>query len=127
MAFVPAASFSLTKSFAGNDVRGFFSSTGLSSVQKPEESQTSFTVENVGTEFLNARKFRISYVLPGKKKGFVRDQSEASFSRCTVTKVIPYYSWFAEQQNIQKMGGIITKVKLFSGNPRWNVGQAGSS
>uniref|UniRef100_A0A7S3EKQ7 CpcD-like domain-containing protein n=1 Tax=Rhodosorus marinus TaxID=101924 RepID=A0A7S3EKQ7_9RHOD len=38
------------------------------------------------------------------------------------TKVIPFSSWYAEQQRIQKGGGTIIKVELASGTAERNLG-----
>ncbi|MCY4359715.1 MAG: photosystem I reaction center subunit XII, partial [Cyanobacteria bacterium MAG APA_bin_95] len=38
------------------------------------------------------------------------------------TKWVPYDSWFAEQQRIQKQGGKILKVELCAGRQQDNVG-----
>ena len=38
------------------------------------------------------------------------------------TKWVPYDSWFAEQQRIQKQGGRIIKVELCTGGRQVNVG-----
>jgi len=36
--------------------------------------------------------------------------------------MVPFTSWYSEQQRIMKMGGRITKVELASGVPQRNVG-----
>jgi len=40
------------------------------------------------------------------------------------TKLVPFDSWYREQQRIQKMGGTILKVELATGKPNTNVGLA---
>mmetsp|Transcript_2896 Transcript_2896/g.4403 ORF Transcript_2896/g.4403 Transcript_2896/m.4403 type:complete len:113 (+) Transcript_2896:100-438(+) len=69
----------------------------------------------------NPKSFKVSVVYPARKSGYARTQSDALYSTTCYTKTIPFDSWFADQQAIQKSGGKIIKVRLATGNPRLSV------
>eukprot|EP00276_Gloeochaete_wittrockiana_P009742 CAMPEP_0184649634 /NCGR_PEP_ID=MMETSP0308-20130426/7032_1 /TAXON_ID=38269 /ORGANISM="Gloeochaete witrockiana, Strain SAG 46.84" /LENGTH=79 /DNA_ID=CAMNT_0027082511 /DNA_START=198 /DNA_END=437 /DNA_ORIENTATION=- len=69
----------------------------------------------------DSKNFQITVVYPAKKAGAGRTQKDAYFTTTYFTKYVPYNSWFAEQQQIQKSGGKILKVKLVTGNPKVNL------
>jgi len=64
------------------------------------------------------RMFKVSYVLPSQS----RVDSGRELQNVATTKMVPFTSWYSEQQRIMKMGGRITKVELASGVPQRNVG-----
>ena len=68
------------------------------------------------TEFM--RLFKVTACIPSPEK--VRSQRE--LQNTFFTKWVPYDSWFAEQQRIQKQGGRIIKVELCTGGQQVNVG-----
>eukprot|EP00741_Cyanophora_paradoxa_P016192 tig00000042_g15632.t1 len=72
---------------------------------------------------MSARKFKVTVVMPAKKTGEIRDQTNALFTNTYYTKYVDFTNWFQEQQKIQKAGGKILKVKIQNGN-RWTVGNA---
>ena len=62
--------------------------------------------------------FKVTACIPSPEK--VRTQRE--LQNTFFTKWVPYDSWFAEQQRIQKQGGRIIKVELCTGGRQVNVG-----
>lgn len=64
------------------------------------------------------RLFKVTACIPSPEK--VRTQRE--LQNTFFTKWVPYDSWFAEQQRIQKQGGRIIKVELCTGGRQVNVG-----
>ena len=64
------------------------------------------------------RLFKVTACIPSPEK--VRTQRE--LQNTFFTKWVPYDSWFAEQQRIQKQGGRIIKVELCTGGQQVNVG-----
>ena len=66
------------------------------------------------------RMFRITACVPSQSR--IRTQRE--LQNTFFTKLVPYDSWFREQQRIQKMGGKIVKVELATGRPGANAGLA---
>ena len=66
------------------------------------------------------RMFRVTACVPSQSR--IRTQSE--LQNTYFTKLVPYDSWFREQQRIQKMGGKIVSVKLVTGKPGMNAGLA---
>lgn len=64
------------------------------------------------------RLFKITACLPTQRN--IRAQRE--LQNTYFTKWVPYDSWFAEQQRIQKQGGKILKVELCAGRQHDNVG-----
>ena len=60
----------------------------------------------------------VTACIPSPEK--VRTQRE--LQNTFFTKWVPYDSWFAEQQRIQKQGGRIIKVELCTGGRQVNVG-----
>ena len=63
------------------------------------------------------RLFKVTACIPSPEK--VRTQRE--LQNTFFTKWVPYDSWFAEQQRIQKQGGRIIKVELCTGGRQVNV------
>jgi phycobilisome core linker protein len=66
------------------------------------------------------RMFKVTACVPSNTR--IRTQRE--LQNTFFTKLVPYDNWFREQQRIQKMGGKIMKVELFSGKPGANTGIA---
>ncbi|NJN61693.1 MAG: photosystem I reaction center subunit XII [Coleofasciculaceae cyanobacterium RL_1_1] len=66
------------------------------------------------------RMFRVTACVPSQSR--IRTQRE--LQNTYFTKLVPYDSWFREQQRIQKMGGKIVNVKLVTGKPGMNAGLA---
>ena len=66
------------------------------------------------------RMFRITACVPSQTR--IRTQTRTA--EYFFTKLVPYDSWFIEQQRIQKMGGKIVKVELATGKPGVNTGLA---
>jgi len=64
------------------------------------------------------RLLKITACIPSPEK--VRSQRELQSTY--FTKLVPYESWFAEQQRIMKQGGKIIKVELATGKMQVNVG-----
>ena len=64
------------------------------------------------------RMFKITACVPSQTR--IRTQRE--LQNTYFTKLVPYDSWFQEQQRIMKMGGKIIKVKLATGTPGANAG-----
>lgn len=64
------------------------------------------------------RMFRVTFVLPSESRVY----SGRELQNVATTKMVPFTSWYREQQRIMKMGGRITKVELASGSPQRNVG-----
>jgi phycobilisome core linker protein len=62
--------------------------------------------------------FKVTACVPSQSR--IRTQRE--LQNTYFTKLVPYDSWFSEQQRIQKMGGTIVKVKLVTGKPGANTG-----
>ncbi|MBH8550931.1 phycobilisome linker polypeptide [Nostocaceae cyanobacterium CENA357] len=65
-----------------------------------------------------ARLFKITACVPSQSR--IRTQRE--LQNTYFTKLVPYDSWFSEQQRIQKMGGKIVKVELATGRQGTNAG-----
>lgn len=68
----------------------------------------------------DARCFKISYVLPSESRLYTFRELQNVFT----VKMVPFSSWYAEQQRIQKMGGKILKVELASGGQMRSVSHA---
>jgi phycobilisome core linker protein len=66
------------------------------------------------------RMFKVTACVPSQTR--IRTQRE--LQNTFFTKLVPYDSWFREQQRIQKMGGKIVKVELATGKPGRNTGLA---
>ena len=64
------------------------------------------------------RMFKITACMPSQTS--IRTQRE--LQNTYFTKLVPYDSWFREQQRIQKMGGSILKVELATGKKNTNTG-----
>jgi len=57
------------------------------------------------------RSFKVTYCLPSESRLYTFRELQNVYT----TKLVPFSSWYAEQQRIQKMGGKIFKVELVSG------------
>lgn len=66
------------------------------------------------------RMFKVTACMPSQTS--IRTQRE--LQNTYFTKLVPFDSWYREQQRIQKMGGTILKVELATGKPHTNVGLA---
>lgn len=66
----------------------------------------------------DSRAFKITYVLPSESRLYTFRELQNVYT----TKVVPFSSWYAEQQRIQKMGGKIMKVQLCTGGQMRSVG-----
>ncbi|GJQ09968.1 hypothetical protein GpartN1_g1759.t1 [Galdieria partita] len=67
----------------------------------------------------DGRCFKITYCQPSQSRGF----SGRELQNVYTTKLVPFSSWYAEQQRIMKMGGNrIFKVELAVGKKERNVG-----
>ncbi|GJD12409.1 Phycobilisome 7.8 kDa linker polypeptide, allophycocyanin-associated, core [Galdieria sulphuraria] len=66
----------------------------------------------------DGRCFKITYCQPSQSRGF----SGRELQNVYTTKLVPFSSWYAEQQRIMKMGGKIFKVELAVGKKERNVG-----
>ncbi len=66
------------------------------------------------------RMFKVTACMPSQTS--IRTQRE--LQNTYFTKLVPFDSWYREQQRIQKMGGTILKVELATGKPNTNVGLA---
>jgi phycobilisome core linker protein len=64
--------------------------------------------------------FKVTACMPSQTS--IRTQRE--LQNTYFTKLVPFDSWYREQQRIQKMGGTILKVELATGKPNTNVGLA---
>ncbi|MDJ0682881.1 MAG: phycobilisome linker polypeptide [Xenococcaceae cyanobacterium MO_167.B52] len=64
------------------------------------------------------RMFKITACVPSQTR--IRTQRE--LQNTYFTKLVPYDSWFREQQRIMKMGGKIVKVELATGKQGVNTG-----
>lgn len=66
------------------------------------------------------RCFKVTYVLPSESRLYTFRELQNVYT----TKVVPFSSWYAEQQRIQKMGGRILKVELNAGGQMRSVGNS---
>eukprot|EP00188_Purpureofilum_apyrenoidigerum_P000901 Plantae.Rhodophyta-Purpureofilum_apyrenoidigerum.ctg14589.p2 GENE.Plantae.Rhodophyta-Purpureofilum_apyrenoidigerum.ctg14589~~Plantae.Rhodophyta-Purpureofilum_apyrenoidigerum.ctg14589.p2 ORF type:complete len:120 (+),score=24.54 Plantae.Rhodophyta-Purpureofilum_apyrenoidigerum.ctg14589:149-508(+) len=66
----------------------------------------------------DSRCFKVTYVLPSLS----RAETFRELQNIYQTKLVPFSSWYAEQQRIQKMGGTIMKVELAIGTAERNIG-----
>lgn len=66
----------------------------------------------------DSRAFKVTYVLPSESRLYTFRELQNVYT----TKTVPFSSWYAEQQRIQKMGGRIFKVELCSGGQMRSVG-----
>lgn len=64
------------------------------------------------------RSFKVTYILPSESRGYTYRELQNVYT----TKTVPFSSWYAEQQRIQKMGGRIFKVELNTGSQMRSVG-----
>jgi phycobilisome core linker protein len=63
------------------------------------------------------RFFKVAYVLPSESRLYTFRELQNVYT----VKRVPFSSWYAEQQRIQKMGGKILKVELASGGQMRSV------
>lgn len=68
------------------------------------------TIKSSGVE-KDTRAFKVTFCLPSQSRLYTFRELQNVYT----TKVVPFSSWYAEQQRIQKMGGKILKVELASG------------
>eukprot|EP00177_Eucheuma_denticulatum_P001847 GFKZ01003296.1.p2 GENE.GFKZ01003296.1~~GFKZ01003296.1.p2 ORF type:complete len:132 (+),score=11.82 GFKZ01003296.1:133-528(+) len=68
----------------------------------------------------DTRAFKVTFVLPSESRLYTFRELQNVYT----TKVVPFSSWYAEQQRIQKMGGRILKVELNSGGQMRSVGNS---
>lgn len=68
----------------------------------------------------DSRSFKVTYVLPSESRLFTYRELQNVYT----TKIVPFSSWYAEQQRIQKMGGRIMKVELSSGGQMRSCGNS---
>ena len=66
----------------------------------------------------DSRCFKVTFCLPSQSRGFTFRELQNVYT----TKMVPFSSWYAEQQRIQKMGGKIFKVELVAGGTERSVG-----
>lgn len=66
------------------------------------------------------RCFKVTYVLPSESRLYTFRELQNVYT----TKVVPFSSWYAEQQRIQKMGGKIFKVELNAGGQMRSCGNS---
>lgn len=66
------------------------------------------------------RSFKVTYVLPSQSRLFTYRELQNVYT----TKTVPFSSWYAEQQRIQKMGGKIFKVELLAGGQMRSCGNS---
>lgn len=66
------------------------------------------------------RCFKVTYCLPSESRLYTYRELQNVYT----TKLVPFSSWYAEQQRIQKMGGRIFKVELASGGQMRSVGNS---
>ncbi|MDJ0516042.1 MAG: phycobilisome linker polypeptide [Cyanobacteria bacterium P01_H01_bin.35] len=64
------------------------------------------------------RQFKITACVPS----LTRTRTQRELQNTYFTKLVPYDSWFREQQRIMKMGGKIVKVELATGKQGVNTG-----
>ena len=64
------------------------------------------------------RSFKVTYVLPSESRLYTFRELQNVYN----IKTVPFSSWYAEQQRIQKMGGKIISVELNSGGQMRSVG-----
>ncbi len=64
------------------------------------------------------RQFKITACVPSLS----RTRTQRELQNTYFTKLVPYDSWFREQQRIMKMGGKIVSVKLATGKQGVNTG-----
>jgi phycobilisome core linker protein len=69
------------------------------------------------------RMFRVEYCLPSESRLYTFRELQNVYT----VKLVPFSSWYAEQQRIQKMGGKILKVELASGGQMRSVSTASHS
>ena len=66
------------------------------------------------------RAFKVTYVLPSESRLYTFRELQNVYT----TKIVPFSSWYAEQQRIQKMGGKIMKVELNAGGQMRSCGNS---
>mmetsp|Transcript_38300 Transcript_38300/g.63573 ORF Transcript_38300/g.63573 Transcript_38300/m.63573 type:complete len:134 (+) Transcript_38300:126-527(+) len=65
------------------------------------------------------RQFKITFFIPQTSQ---RTTAQRKLWNIYVTKMVPFSSWYGEQQRIQKAGGKIVSVDLVSGKKQTNTG-----
>lgn len=77
------------------------------------------TIKSSGVE-KDTRAFKVTFCLPSQSRLYTFRELQNVYT----TKIVPFSSWYAEQQRIQKMGGKILKVELASGAQMRSVGNS---
>lgn len=77
------------------------------------------SIKSSGVE-KDTRAFKVTFCLPSQSRLYTYRELQNVYT----TKVVPFSSWYAEQQRIQKMGGKILKVELASGAQMRSVGNS---
>lgn len=77
------------------------------------------SVKSSGVE-KDTRAFKVTFCLPSQSRLYTFRELQNVYT----TKIVPFSSWYAEQQRIQKMGGKILKVELASGAQMRSVGNS---
>lgn len=77
------------------------------------------SVKSSGVE-KDTRAFKVTFCLPSQSRLYTYRELQNVYT----TKLVPFSSWYAEQQRIQKMGGKILKVELASGAQMRSVGNS---
>lgn len=68
----------------------------------------------------DTRSFKVTYIQPSESRLYTFRELQNVYH----TKIVPFSSWYAEQQRIQKMGGRILKVELSSGGQMRSCGNS---
>lgn len=125
-AFVPSLSLSARSGFAGTTTpanatcavragpKMAYDMDGAGEGSLGERRIKSSSVEK------DTRSFKVTFILPSESRLFTFRELQNVYT----TKVVPFSSWYAEQQRIQKMGGKILKVELCSGGQMRSVGNS---
>mmetsp|Transcript_6630 Transcript_6630/g.11974 ORF Transcript_6630/g.11974 Transcript_6630/m.11974 type:complete len:124 (+) Transcript_6630:84-455(+) len=121
MAFV--SSFVATSSFAGASV--CTAKPAAKSAVVMAYDMNGLGLGNLGPKRIKSsavegdkRYFKIAYVLPSESRAY----SGRELQNVYTVKLVPFSSWYSEQQRIMKMGGKITSVELVAGGKQRNVG-----
>lgn len=110
---LPRSSTCATKTTVMTPKMGYdMNGSGMGSLEVPR-------IKSSGVE-KDGRSFKITYVLPSESRLFTFRELQNVYT----TKIVPFSSWYAEQQRIQKMGGKIFKVELNSGGQMRSVGNS---
>lgn len=113
-ASLPARPLSAGKSVCGRRGRASmaYDMDGSGAGSLADRRIKSSSVEN------DRRCFKVTYVLPSESRLYTFRELQNVYT----TKLVPFSSWYAEQQRIQKMGGRIFKVELNAGGQMRSCG-----